>query len=784
MSKFASTEGKMGYFAKNNGFQKGKRNIFSVLQENQSQDEFKPQSDPSTRNFTLNGTFTKSELPLISIAYDENDQSLYTGSEDGFIYLWDINSQECSKQPMRHFDFPVTCLILSNEKKQLIASDNNGLIKVFQNKTFKLIYSLPELENGVSAMVLTSDDKTLFIGDDKGYLLVFDMDKCCKTKSIEAHKKKIVNLKLINIEQRLLIVSGSLDCRIRIWDMEDHTIFKDIEFSHPIINFEVNSDSDIVFFAGQDKSLNFWKFSENEPSKILTHAKQIISLAFNEVDDELFCGLKDGKILILDIDTKKVKKVFNTKQACVNNIIFDKENKYIFTNGWDATTKFWTNSNFKDSEKSIKYYKPKLWDDNKRFYENVFENNDQVVKESEILNYISENISQISFLKKFDEELIKFHIKDNQNFTNFVDQIYSSDPKVNEYLNRMNINDSQNAPNPEHVKRNVDFPVIIRNTSKNEVVDHQRNIKNTTILHSILKKFNFDSEIKNLHEVLKSTECIKSKISSLIDFTLGKAVGYDQIDSLKFNLNELLQDFDDKKLIQSTQTSNSSHIVAINEHMKLNLYKQKMDLSIEKIKFPKFNTLKKSNNPENTLIDSNLVNDSLYFQGSYIKGKKNGLFKTISSSAFSKELYVNGELRGITIECNNEYVTKTRVNDKDHLKSMHYKYFTDGTIESGFLSGEVKMIFKNGIRYTGDSIGMNYTGAARLVFQDKSSITCGIKNLRVCSSFFSNNVLIYGPTREAFEVSFDETLDSLVCSDQMCYFMIDYEKGLITKHCL
>jgi len=43
-------------------------------------------------------------------------------------------------------------------------------------------------------------------------------------------------------------------------------------------------------------------------------------------------------------------------------------------------------------------------------------------------------------------------------------------------------------------------------------------------------------------------------------------------------------------------------------------------------------------------------------------------------------------------------------------------------------------------------------------------------------------MLYYGPMKAPFDVVYDEERDALICIEESCYFIVDYDTGTISKH--
>ena len=283
--------------------------------------------------------------PIHGIAFDENPNIFYSGSEDGTIRGWQLHKETISKDP------------------SFIKASSNNQIKIIKfpiNKT-----SNQNIESEVSVdkenvfSCLISEGKYIIAGDSAVNLKVFNSDDLSLKNNIPAHNQEVVCLDSIyNPETKIsLLASGSRDRLIHIFNItnnfervascSDHTsTITSLKFALPIAKEEKKEIK--LISSSADKSIIFRIISDNFEIKRfhieLDKTNKIYSFDYNPLSDLIAVG-QENKISFFQSNGTTIKSFGNQidskKSHSFDNIfiLIDPVSKYLFTSTSDKVIK-------------------------------------------------------------------------------------------------------------------------------------------------------------------------------------------------------------------------------------------------------------------------------------------------------------------------------------------------------------------------------------------------------------------------------------------------------------
>lgn len=141
-----------------------------------------------------------------------DDTQLASGTKDGGIFLWDVETKVLLKQILGHTG-GVEGLCFSPDGKKLVSCGNDCTFQVLDLVTGMALYNktLPS-----PLISLCWDGCILFLGSNNGCLYVWDLIEVKLLHQINAHKGPIKSVKLAS--NKNFVVTGGDDHFIRVWN--------------------------------------------------------------------------------------------------------------------------------------------------------------------------------------------------------------------------------------------------------------------------------------------------------------------------------------------------------------------------------------------------------------------------------------------------------------------------------------------------------------------------------------------------------------------------------------
>ena len=142
-----------------------------------------------------------------------------------------------------------------------------------------------------------------------------------------------------------LIVSGSYDKSIKIWDTETGECVKTLNgHTNCVWWVAFSSDDKLILSASCDKSIKIWD-AETEIAECLKtldrHIYSVFSVAFSSDNKLILSGSYDRSIKIWDAERGECLKTLEGHSDWVRSVAFSSDNKLILSGNYDKSIKIW-----------------------------------------------------------------------------------------------------------------------------------------------------------------------------------------------------------------------------------------------------------------------------------------------------------------------------------------------------------------------------------------------------------------------------------------------------------
>ncbi|CAF1112485.1 unnamed protein product [Brachionus calyciflorus] len=252
-----------------------------------------------------------------------------SASDDGFIKIWNMTSEiEAIYKPVKF-----KCLQLLNSN-YLAMGAHNGEIYIWNNIHQSQLKILKHNNASINSLLLANGTILISASED-GSLKFWKTETFDELKYIDkAHDQGIKSLKLFNTTS---FISMSINKLIKGWSLTDFREISKIESNCGFIRsidvfFKMNLIIGCAIYTRifDSSNIQLYLVTPETPSTILKVLKY----------PNVACGLENGKIFILDINTKKLNYRFqahDTKIAAIEYMPDD----ILITGGSDSFIKIW-----------------------------------------------------------------------------------------------------------------------------------------------------------------------------------------------------------------------------------------------------------------------------------------------------------------------------------------------------------------------------------------------------------------------------------------------------------
>ncbi|CAG8432709.1 5691_t:CDS:10 [Diversispora eburnea] len=197
------------------------------------------------------------------------------------------------KKSISRFNDVAYCGTIRNDGQLLVAGDATGLIQVFDINSRAILrtlrgHNLPvhitKFAPGNTQVLSCSDDKTVRIWDIPGQEAI----------SVFKEHQDYVRAGVINDENPHLVLTGSYDQTIKLWDMRSNSCTISMVHDAPV--------EDVLMFS-RGPTITVWDIiaGGRVVRSVSNHQKTITSMCFNESQSRLLTGSLDHHVKIYDV---------------------------------------------------------------------------------------------------------------------------------------------------------------------------------------------------------------------------------------------------------------------------------------------------------------------------------------------------------------------------------------------------------------------------------------------------------------------------------------------------
>jgi WD40 repeat protein len=141
-----------------------------------------------------------------------------------------------------------------------------------------------------------------------------------------------------------VLVSGSADCTIRIWNLKNMQLLHQLNSGNtPITALAIEPDGNVFVSGSQGGTLKFWQLSTGE----LLHTipaiphNAIQALAIHPDGQQLVTGGTDGIVRLWNLQSHVLLKAFEPGKTPVSAIAFSADGKYLVSGSQGGTLRIW-----------------------------------------------------------------------------------------------------------------------------------------------------------------------------------------------------------------------------------------------------------------------------------------------------------------------------------------------------------------------------------------------------------------------------------------------------------
>ncbi len=276
--------------------------------------------------------------------------TIAVGLEDGMIRLFDLETGNLISQFSKHRG-PVWCIDFHSDKNRFVSGSDDGTVRVWDLKTQKETIKPLEQGSGVRSVAFAPPgahkDTLIAVGERSGTVEVVSLEGGAPIFHAD-HTSSVMCVVMTMFNDKLMLASVGSDKIVRVWNVTDNIDEKNPQpqilpgHTGPVYTAAFSANGEYLATAGWDSKIRIWNMKDGTLHKQLSgHEHDIWSLAFDECDGLLASAGQDGTVRIWNVDADEAIQTIQAHKTASHVVRFSMDGKFVFSGGRDGSVRKW-----------------------------------------------------------------------------------------------------------------------------------------------------------------------------------------------------------------------------------------------------------------------------------------------------------------------------------------------------------------------------------------------------------------------------------------------------------
>jgi len=281
---------------------------------------------------------------VMSLAFSPDERRLASGSFDGSVKLWDVESRALlwsGRHPKS-----TLCLALAPDGQQLASGGSDGTVRCWEAQLGTPVQELPH-PGAVFALAWSPDGRLLASGDTLGTIRLWQRQPSGPARlwqALEAHSNWVRGLAFA--PDGRLLASASWDSSVKLWEWGEAGRLRQRQrlLGHTgQVNCVAWSPEGATLASGSnDRTIRLWEAQEGRTRLVFSgHSGVVEGLAFTPDGGSLFSGSEDGTLRLWDVQRGEPLRVLQGYTAALNDLDWRPDGTAIASAGSDSEVILW-----------------------------------------------------------------------------------------------------------------------------------------------------------------------------------------------------------------------------------------------------------------------------------------------------------------------------------------------------------------------------------------------------------------------------------------------------------
>ena len=276
------------------------------------------------------------------IIFSPDNSLIALGFNTGSIKILNIQSKKEVMAYKGHKD-AISALLFSDNGKTLYSGSADKKIIVWDAFKGKNLKTLRGHGATINSLALNDDNTILASGSSDQRIRLWDGKKDWKKiRELKGHKDTITKVSFI--PKTDLLASSSWDHLIILWNTQTGKVYRELKGHFgPIYDMTIDKDGTFIISCSSDGIIKIWNQEEGYKEEQFTSIKEAFTAVTFQPNNKtiLITASTDKALKIWQVPTKSILKIIEKQKEAIRKIAFSPNSQKFVTLSFDGSVQIW-----------------------------------------------------------------------------------------------------------------------------------------------------------------------------------------------------------------------------------------------------------------------------------------------------------------------------------------------------------------------------------------------------------------------------------------------------------